>query len=216
MVDDTLLGADMDTEMERNDDTTSQETQDDTSSQSSEPKSDTSWLDNLPDEIKESKSFKKFLADDPIETLQKVFKSYSELEGVIGKKKIPVPENEQDEKAWNEVFKALGLPDSQDEYNIDIDLKSLGVADYLGEEANAIVDKFKEIAWENKLPPWQAKRVLEGLLRFEADLMKEEQKAFEEQRTEAEKQLRQEWGNMFEQELAKANKAFEMLTGGDE
>ena len=153
----------------------------------------------MPEELREHPSLAKF------KTPADLFKSYVELEQYIGKKKIPLPESDDDQEGWERVFKALGAPESPDQVEIPVD-EDLEVDESLLEE-------FKKVAVESKLLPKQAQALAQWWLAKEKELLQAQERAMEEMAKEAERQLRKEWGQAYESKLLLAKRTVDLLGG---
>lgn len=70
-----------------------------------------SWIDGLPDDLKGSPSLRRY--KDPSE----LAKGYTELEKKLGQG-FRVPGKDADQKEWDALYKAIGVPESIDKYEI--------------------------------------------------------------------------------------------------
>lgn len=167
----------------------------------SNPPADLGWRAQLPKELQDEPSLTKFTS---IEALAGAYKNAQKL---IGGEKIPVPTKHTTEEEWQGIFKKLGLPEKMDEYGVKF-------------KEGAPVDEkftkdFKEQAYKLGLLPKQAQamadwftNVNEGAIQY----TQEQAKANFEKEVNT---LKQEWGNAFDLNVSRANKAVKEL-GGDE
>lgn len=158
------------------------------------------WRASLPEDLREHPAVQKF------KTPADLFKSYVELESLLGKKKIPLPESE-DDPAWEQVWKSLGVPESEEGYQVDI---PEGV-----EVREEVLNEFKSVAKDLKLLPQQADKLARWWIEKESEILAEQERVAEERVKEAEKSLRKEWGQAFESKLLLARKAVEAVGGED-
>jgi len=140
------------------------------------------WISGLAEEFRDivkSKGWKK--PDD-------VVKSYRELEKFSSKAVQDMTPGEKDK-----FFKRLGLPESQEEY----ELSSVVMPEGITRDADA--DKaFKDLAYKLKLTKAQAKELHEYASKTGAGAVISARQAMAKKREEAESKLRGEWGSDFD------------------
>jgi len=141
-----------------------------------------SFIDSLPEELKTNPTIQKF------DSLEGLAKSYVNLQGMLGKDKIPIPETEEQ---WNHVYNKLGRPEDPMEYG----LKRPEI-----EGTEIPKEKFEEFLGVAHRLGLNAKQV-EGLLEHEVKNITETlqaQKTDLETRIQAtEEELRKTWGEKF-------------------
>lgn len=156
-----------------------------------------SWLEDLPEDLRNEPSLKH--VPDPI-TLAK---NYVNAQRLIGADKIPVPSKSATEDEWRAVYRKLGAPEDPQQYEVE----KTEVFDDTSFEA------FRNRAYEVGLNNRQAKAI--------ADLYQEqistaqaamEQRA-EEIRFSGEQELRQEFGQYFEERMGMAQDAARTIFG---
>ena len=134
-------------------------------------------------------------------------KSYIHAQSMIGADKIVVPKAGADEKAWNDVFRKLGVPEKLEEYDVKLNEKSkLDVQHF---------NKLKEAMHKNGLLPHQAKALV--------SLMESEAEGFEKALLDQRKQqvesnlgeLKKEWGAAYDERATIAAKAASKIGGPD-
>ena len=156
------------------------------------------WKDSISEVYRNDPNIEKFTEADALA------KSYINAVKMIGQDKIAIPTNNSTEEAWEEAYTKLGRPESADKYNFDVK------SDVVNMDENAI-KSFAEQSHKLGLNNKQA----EGILNFYKNNMEgSAQQAkidTETAQSQAEQELRQEWGRDFEGKvkqagaLAKAN-----------
>ena len=123
-------------------------------------------------------------------------KSYIELEKLVGKKAIQIPE---DENGLVDALNKLGVPEAPDKYP-DVE----GYEQVF--EDNEELQAFKELAHKAHLLPKQYEKIMSGLKEIiQQDLQQtEEQKKISEQQALA--TLQKEWGSALNEKLIQAQK----------
>jgi hypothetical protein len=156
------------------------------------------FMGALSPEFKNHPSITKFGGD-----INKLSKSYIELQSLMGQSKVAIPKDENDGVAWGLYDTAFGVPDTADKY----DLKAPdGVS----------LTEFKELMKANHIAPSVAQKLLDAHLgEFDRYDQAMQQQAQAEQ-AEAEKQLKQEWGAAYDEKMQKAAKFLEKMSGSKE
>lgn len=159
------------------------------------------WRSALPKELQEDASIKKFT---DVSTLAK---SYINAQKLIGADKLPIPGENSTEEDWNNVYKKLGLPESQDKY--DVKFKE-GVS--LDKE---FMDKFKAEAYKAGVLPKQAQAL--ATLFSDMNLTAEQAVQGEIQKRFAKdvEDMKKEWGNAYDLNVSRAKKVLNELGGAD-
>ena len=167
------------------------------------PATEVSWRDSLPDELKSNTSLEKF---SDVSTLAK---SYINAESMIGKDKMVVPGDNTTEDEWNDIYTKLGRPSTPDEYNLEIAL----------EEGEAVDDQlftsFKDAAHKHGLSPQQAQGLLDFYSKISTDTMNEQSNAGMLAQEQSSRELREEWGRSYEDNLSKASQVGKQYLGED-
>lgn len=156
------------------------------------------FMGALSPEFRNHPSITKFGGD-----VNKLSKSYIELQSLMGQSKVAIPKDENDGVAWGLYDTAFGIPETADKY----DLKAPdGVS----------LDEFKTLMKANHIPQGVAQKLLDAHLgefdRYEQAMA---QKA-EAEHAQAEKDLKQEWGVAYEEKMTKAAKFLEKMSGSKE
>ena len=152
----------------------------------------------LSPEFRDHPSITKFGGD-----INKLSKSYVELQSLMGQSKVAIPKDENDGVAWGLYDKAFGIPDTADKY----DLKA---------PENVSLDEFKSLMKANHIPKGVAQRLLDAHLgefdRYEKAI---EQQTKAEQ-AKAEQELKQEWGVAYNEKMDKAARVLEKMSSSKE
>ena len=157
-----------------------------------------SWKDSISEDFRNDPSIEKFTEIDALA------KSYINATKMIGQDKIVIPTKNSGQEAWDEAYAKLGRPESPEKYTFDVK------SDVVNMDEGAI-KSFAEQSHKLGLNNKQA----EGILDFYKNNMEgSAQQAkidTETAQSQAEQELRQEWGRDFEGKvkqagaLAKAN-----------
>lgn len=158
-----------------------------------------SFLDSLPEDLRNEPSLRTFT--DP----GALAKSYVNAQRMIGADKVAKPGQSWTDDQYNDWYAAVGRPDSADAYEFDF-----------GESANdESVSALRQAMWEAGLQPRQADRIV-GFLKEAGDSGTSAQQARAEEAVfQAETELRQEFGQAFEQRMALAQNAARTLLGNE-
>ena len=167
------------------------------------PTTEVSWRDSLPDDIKGNTSLEKF---SDVSTLAK---SYINAESMIGKDKMVVPGVNTTEDEWNDIYTKLGRPSTPDEYNLEIAL----------EEGEAVDDQlfasFKDAAHKHGLSPQQAQGILDYYSAISTETLNEQSNAGMLAQEQSSRELREEWGRSYDDNLTKASQIGKQYLGED-
>lgn len=152
------------------------------------------WKQGLEEELRNAPSLKM------IHDVNTLAKSYVNAQKMVGVDKIPVPGKHATAEDWKEVYTRLGLPDTLDNYEVELapELKENLKEDELV--------KLKEVAYENNILPGQLSKILEYYHGAEKAQYAETQAQVEKQQEEAVAALKKEWGLAFEAKTQLASK----------
>ena len=164
------------------------------------PEQTGSWLDGLEEEYKSNPLINKW------ESLNDFAKTHLNAQKLIGADKIAIPGKAATDEEWQSVYQRLGAPEDPQQY-------SLEQTDVFDE---ASFTAFKNKAYEIGLSNKQAKEIA-GLYQDQINTGREalNQRA-EEARFSGEQELRQEFGQNFEQKLTQAQAAARTVMGDTE
>lgn len=159
-----------------------------------------SILDELPDDLKQTESLKKFKSKDD------VVRSYVALEKKLGRS-VELPQENASDEDYNKLFDKLGRPKDPDGYKLGEVLSNEALAKRIAAKAHAV-----------GVIPKQAKALAAELAQYEADIkaaaIAETAKAEEARvaaRTEAQKKLEAKYGDQYGRAVGVANAAFSRL-----
>lgn len=152
----------------------------------------TDWRSALPKELQDDATVKKF------PSVEALAGAYINAQKLIGVDKIPVPGKNTTADEWKNIYSKLGLPESVEKYDVKF------------KEGVTIDDNFSKAFRENAhkagILPTQA----QGLADWFSDITKESENKFMQERKQnfdtGVAELRKEWGNAFDLNIARANK----------
>ena len=156
------------------------------------------WKTSISEEFRNDPSIEKFTEIDSLA------KSYINATKMIGQDKIIIPTNNSTEDQWNEVYSKLGRPESADKYALDAKSETVQMDE-------GAIKSFAEQSHKLGLNNKQAQGILEYYKNNMEGSAQQSRIDTETAQTQAEQQLRQEWGRDFEGKvkqagaLAKAN-----------
>ena len=157
-----------------------------------------SWKDSISEDFRNDPNIEKFTEIDALA------KSYINATKMIGQDKLVIPNNNSTEDQWNEVYEKLGRPESADKYALDAKSETVSM------DENA-VKSFAEQSHKLGLNNKQAQGILEFYKNNMEGTAQQSKIDTETAQSQAEQELRQEWGRDFEGKvkqagaLAKAN-----------
>jgi len=157
-----------------------------------------SWKDSISEEYRADPSIEKFTEIDALA------KSYINATKMIGQDKIVIPTKNSSQEAWDEAYAKLGRPESADKYALD------AKSDVVPFDETAI-KSFAEQSHKLGLNNKQAQGILEFYKNNMEGSAQQAKIDTETAQSQAEQELRQEWGRDFEGKvkqagaLAKAN-----------
>lgn len=139
----------------------------------------------LSSEYKDNPSITKFGGD-----VNKLSKSYLELQSLMGQGRVAIPKDENDGVAWGLYDKAFGVPDTAEAYELT------------GEGAD--LAEFKTLMKQNHIPQATAQKLLDAHLHeFQVYEQLKSQQADQAKQT-AEADLKKEWGLKYTENMEKA------------
>ena len=157
-----------------------------------------SWKDSISEEYRADPSIEKFTEIDALA------KSYINATKMIGQDKIVIPTKNSTQEAWDEAYAKLGRPESADKYALDV--KS-DVVPFDETAIKSFAEQSHKLGLNNK----QAQGILEFYKNNMEGSAQQAKIDTETAQSQAEQQLRQEWGRDFDGKvkqagaLAKAN-----------
>ena len=146
----------------------------------------------MPEELKSHPSLQKF--NSPAD----LFKSYVSLESMLGKNKVPIPDENASPEEWDKFYEKLGRPKTPDEYEIKLD----------GVQANEeFLNNYKQWAHKAGLNKQQAAELAKHYAEFETQYVAKLQQDFINRVQEAKRNLANEWGQNYERNVKAAERA---------
>ena len=179
----------------------SEETIQDTGSQgvaTAAPAAPVGFLDSLPEDLRMVPSLRNFT--DPAA----LAKSYVHAQRMIGADKIPLPGKTATDEDWANVWAKLGRPQAPSEYELNFENPVF---------AENELESFKKSAFEAGLNNRQVERMAKFLEETVSGANSSRSEIAEKAVYEAEQELRQEFGQAFEQRMALAYNAAKQLLG---
>ena len=141
-------------------------------------------------------------------SLEEVFERSAELRKQISDR-IKLPGKDADEKEMTKFRKAMGIPESADDYTFD-----LPDGMKIDEAEQALLDAVKPIAHEANVPAKVLSAFIVGFKELEAQFVGEHTAQLEKHREASEDENRKEWGNDYEPNVNLGNR-FVKQFGGD-
>ena len=157
-----------------------------------------SWKDSISEEYRADPNIEKFTEIDALA------KSYINATKMIGQDKIVIPTKNSGQEAWDEAYAKLGRPESPEKYTFDVK------SDVVNMDEGAI-KSFAEQSHKLGLNNKQAEGILDFYKNNMEGTAQQAKIDTETAQSQAEQELRQEWGRDFEGKvkqagaLAKAN-----------
>jgi len=154
------------------------------------------WLDALPDDAKDYKdTLSKY------KSVPDMAKALANANQLIGKK-LGVPNEKSSPEEVAAFRRAMGVPDSLDEYKFAPDSMPEGMT-----WNDDMAKPYAEIAHKHGIPPAAMKDLVAQHAKTEMFKLEAIQATYEKQRTEAVQTLQKEWGNDFGKNIGLAKQA---------
>ena len=157
------------------------------------------WLDALPEDAKD---YKDTLAK--YKSVPDMAKALANANALIGKK-LGVPNEKSSPEEITAFRKAMGVPDTLDDYKFAPDALPEGVT-----WDDEMAKPYAAIAYKHNIPPGAMKELVTEHAKFEAFKLQSLQATLEKQRSEAVGTLQKEWGNEFDKNIGLAKQAAKM------
>lgn len=137
-------------------------------------------------------------------------KSYMNLEKLLGREKVPLPQSEEDEDGWTRWYAAAGRPEKPDEYEFE---RPELPADLPYDEETE--KSYRAWAHANGLNKKQAKSLYDGFVKNSVERHAAWQNHQKEMRAKAQMDLQREFGPQYEAKVAKARAALRKYADPD-
>jgi hypothetical protein len=151
----------------------------------------TDWKASLSEEIRADKSLEN------IKDIEGLAKSYVHAQKLVGADKIPVPNKHATEEDWKEVYKKLGRPEDASGYKYDLPEDQT-----IDQTA---LKNFSDQAHKLGLLPSQANGMVKFYNEMQAVSLQEQDSVAIAARENSAKELKQEWGQAYDQKISQAN-----------
>lgn len=163
----------------------------DVGSVSQEQTSESSWRNDLPEDLRDHKSLQHY------GTVNDLAKSHVHAQQMIGKDKIVMPGQSATDEEWREVYSKLGMPATSSEYNFD---KSAGLGEGMEVDEN-LLGWFSDTAHQVGLNNNQMQKMIELWNQNTSDLSNLSEEGARQSQEQSALELRNEWGNAFDDNL---------------
>jgi len=168
----------------------------------------TSWLDSIEDvELKAVPALKNF------KSVTDLAKSYVNQSHVIGMDKIHLPKDPEDKIGWQMFYEKLGVPKDVEGYTLPTEIEGIEKDRLEAIRDEKMEGAFKEWAKEANLLPRQAEILYKNFIKMTASQQGELDSFKDEQRNEAEKKLRTEWGKAYQVNIELAKNVMRKFAG---
>ena len=157
-----------------------------------------SWKDSISEQYRNDPNIEKFTEADALA------KSYINAVKMIGQDKIAIPTNNSTQEAWDEAYNKLGRPESAEKYSLELNSEIVAMDE---NQIKSFAEQSHKLGLNNK----QAQGILEFYKNNMEGSAQQAKIDTETAQSQAEQELRQEWGRDFEGKvkqagaLAKAN-----------
>ena len=175
------------------------------STQAGNPPASGSWFDQLPEELKGSKSLAKF------KDVNNLAQAYVHAESLIGRDKIPVPKTDED---WQDVYNRLGRPATPDDYSLNADaLKQMQLPEDIVSVLEEDLKWFKPTAHNLGLNARQATALMQAFVANVSETMSSRTMDQDTELKQCENMLRKEYGQAYDSKITIAPRALFTLGG---
>jgi hypothetical protein len=141
-----------------------------------------------------------------IKSMDDVVKGYYNAQKMVGSDKIVVPGKNSSSDDWRNFYVKGGLPEKFDDYKVELP-KSFDNQEFNSE--------FLKTAYENNVNPAQLQKLTEMFEKSNEKLISDYEASQAQEIQNATNALKQEWGQGFEKQLARANRVVKHF-GGEE
>ena len=163
---------------------------------------DTSWMSGIDQEYMGSQTVS------TAKTANDLAKQVYNLEKVMGKPKIELPQENWTPEQYNDFYNKTGRPESAEGYNLDGMPEQFSFTD---EDKSSLLSSLHELGLNNK----QANAVMKSIADREVGLSESVDAKFTETQNAAVENLKSEWGDQFENKLKLASATLSNVTDPD-
>lgn len=159
-----------------------------------------SWRDSLPEDLKTDPTLL------PIQNVADLAKSYRHAQSLVGKKGVIPPSEKASPEEWAHFHKQLGMP--------EIDKYEVKPPEGLGLDETALKG-FRELAHKSGILPRQSQALMDWYAKYQTDTLSNLEKETELTQKAQLAELRKEWGEGYNKQVALAVQAVKQF-GGEE
>lgn len=158
-------------------------------------------ISDLPSDILGDPSLK------AIKDVPSLLKSYVHAQKKMGADKVVLPNKNSTNEEWLSLYHKLGLPTEFEQYELQTEENSILQEDFFNE--------FKQKAFENRVLPSQAQALFDFINSKTGEQYSQMEESRQTQVEEGINNLKEEWGEAFDQNLFKAKAAVNEFGGED-
>ena len=158
------------------------------------------WKKSLSEDLRNSPTLK------PFHDIEALAKSYVNTKKMVGGDKIPVPGEHASEDDWREVFTKIGLPETEQDYKIELDKE---ISEALNEDHFKML---KEEAYKLNILPHQLKGLVSKFHEIDTKAAEEFVQQSSTETIAALDSLKSEWGVAFDANAQRANRLMREVT----
>tara|TARA_B100000497_G_scaffold12941_1_gene14764 strand:+ start:1208 stop:2092 length:885 start_codon:yes stop_codon:yes gene_type:complete len=160
------------------------------------------WLNDISEEFRSTPSISN------AKNINDIAKQVVNLEKVLGKPKVSLPQENWQDSDWNEFYNKTGRPETIDGYDLSYNSEHIKFED---SDKNKLAESFHKAG----LSQQQASAVFTSIAEREANLSQSVEEKFIANETNAREVLQKEWGDDFETNLKLSNAALNKLLPND-
>ena len=141
-----------------------------------------------------------------IKSMDDVVKGFYHAQKMVGSDKIVIPSKNASADEWKNYYVKAGLPEKFDDYKVELP------ASFENTEFNS---EFLKTAYENNIRPDQLQKITEMFDKSNDKLVEDYEAEQAENLRSTALELKQEWGQGFDKQIARANRVIKHF-GGEE
>lgn len=141
-----------------------------------------------------------------IKSMDDVVKGFYHAQKMVGADKVVVPGKNSSSDEWRNFYVKGGLPEKFDDYKVELP------STFDDQEFNA---EFLKTAYENNVRPDQLQKLTEMFDKSNEKIVAEYEAQQAQELQQTAQELKQEWGQGFEKQIARANRVIKHF-GGEE
>jgi hypothetical protein len=147
------------------------------------------WIETLPEELREEESLKLY------NDLPNLAKALVHAKKAVGKNKIAIPTDKSTDAEWDAFYEAVGRPKTADDYKVAVpdDLQELFTDDR--------VKRARERAYKLGITQGQFEAYMAEEMQEAVNILNAEEERVRQERVQISEQLRQEFGQAYDERL---------------